>query len=85
MPTLKPGHISPTDEDEATIQAQIADDPDDCEKDAAWFRDARPATEAVPHIVERHRPGRGRQKSPTKVFVGIRLDADIVAHFRRGW
>ena len=28
MPKLKPGHISPTDEEEAAIQAGIAADPD---------------------------------------------------------
>ena len=29
MPILKPGHIDPTDEEEAEIQRQIAQDPDD--------------------------------------------------------
>ena len=88
MPELKPGHISPTDEEEAEIQRQIAEDPDDFELDDDWFRRARPATEVMPHIVERHRPGRGKQKAPTKEKVTVRLDADIVAHFRstgRGW
>ncbi len=88
MPELKPGHISPTDEEEAEIQRQIAEDPDDFELDDDWFQRARPVTEVIPHIVERHRPGRGKQKAPTKEKVTVRLDADIVAHFRstgRGW
>ena len=29
MPELKPEHISPTDEEEADIQRQIAEDPED--------------------------------------------------------
>ena len=80
--------IIPTDEEEADIQRGIAIDPDAPEwTDEDWAR-ARPATEVVPHIVEENRRTRGKQKSPTKVFVGIRLDADIVAHFResgKGW
>ena len=52
MPRLKPNHVGPTDAEEADIQAQIAEDPDDFEKDAEWFRRARPAAEAVPHVVE---------------------------------
>ncbi len=88
MPRLKPSHVSPTDAEEADIHAQIAEDPDDFEKDAEWFRRARPATEAVPHIVERYRRTRGKQKAPTKEKITVRLDADIVAHFResgKGW
>ncbi len=87
MPGLKPGHISPTDEEEAGIQRQIAEDPED----SAHWEDStppRPATEVAPHIVERYRRTRSKQKAPTKEKVTVRLDADIVAHFResgRGW
>ena len=84
MPRLKPNLVSPTDAEEADIQAQIAEDPDDFEKDSEWFRRARPATEVVPHIVERYQRTRGKQKAPTKEKVTVRLDADIVAHFREG-
>ncbi|MDE0330342.1 MAG: BrnA antitoxin family protein [Nitrospinae bacterium] len=58
----------------------------------------RPASEVVPEIVEAHARGelarneprrfRGPQKKPTKVQTTIRLDADVVAHFKksgRGW
>ena len=76
--------LIPTDEEEDAIQRGIALDPDAPEwTDEDWAR-ARPADEVVPHIVERHHRTRGKQKAPTKVFVGIRLDADIVAHFRNG-
>ena len=88
MPKLKPGTIWPTEEEEAEIQRQIAEDPDDFEKDAEWFKRARPATEVVPHIVERHRRPRGKQKAPTKQKITLRIDADIADHFRSsgpGW
>lgn len=80
--------LIPSDEEEEEIQRGIALDPDAPEwTDEDWAR-ARPAVEAVPHVVERHRRTRGRQKAPTKERVTVRLDADIVAHFRqggRGW
>ncbi len=80
--------LIPSDEEEEAIQRGIALDPDAPEwTDEDWAR-ARPAVEAVPHIVERHRRARGRQRTPTKEKVTVRLDADIVAHFReggRGW
>ena len=39
-------------------------------------------------IVEAYRRTRGKQKAPVKEQITIRLDADVVAHFRdegRGW
>ena len=55
------------------------------------FARARPMKEMFPDIVEafeRMRGERGPQKSPVKERVGLRLDADILAHFRQtgaGW
>lgn len=55
------------------------------------FKHFRPSMEVIPHIVEafeRMRGARGAQKSPVKERVGMRLDADIVRHFRNtgpGW
>ena len=74
--------------EETAINAGIARDPDASEWAAEDWARARPATEAVPHIVERYRRARGKQKAPTKEKVTVRLDADIVAHFResgKGW
>jgi len=48
MPKLKPGHISPTDEEDAMIQAGIDADPDARELDAEWFARSRPAREVLP-------------------------------------
>ena len=73
-----------TPEEDAAINAGIAEDPDAFEAEDKWFATAKPSSQAVPHILERYRRTRGRQKSPTKEQIHIRLDADIVDHFRRG-
>ena len=88
MPKLKPGHISPTDQEEAEIQRHIAGDPDAPEITGDDWARARPAIEVDPELVEWSRRRRGKQKAPTKRLVSIRLDEDIVAHFRStgpGW
>jgi uncharacterized protein (DUF4415 family) len=49
----------------------------------------RPAREVFPDIDKFPKPrGRGPQKAPTKVQTTIRLDSDLIDHFRlggRGW
>jgi len=47
--------IIPTPEEDAVINAGIADDPDTDELSDEWFADAKSSAEAVPHILERHR------------------------------
>jgi len=92
MPKLKVGHISPTPEEEAAINAGIAADPESRELDAEWFAKARPASEVLPPEIYAalvaKRP-RGRPKADTtKVFTAIRLDADLLDAFKstgRGW
>ena len=84
MPKLKATHISPTDEEEAEIQRQIAEDPDLAEWTAEEWAEARPAIEVHPELVEWSLRRRGKQKAPTKEKVTVRLDSDIVAHFREG-
>ena len=78
--------------EEVAINAGIAADPDTWELTDG--SDLRPAAEVFPHIVEAYRRGklgrrtRGRQKAPLKVPVSLRLDPDVVEHFRatgRGW
>ena len=51
MPRLKPGHVDPTEEEEADVRRQIAEDPDDS---AHWEdrRPARPAIDVDPELVE---------------------------------
>ena len=75
---------STTDEEDARITEAALADPD-----------AQPWTEeiwakALPHAehVERVRRLRGKQKTPTKSLISLRLDPDVIEHFRatgEGW
>lgn len=76
--------IIPSPEEDAIINAGIADDPDTFELGDEWFAGAKPSHEAVPHILERYRRSRGKQNELTKTTSHIRLDADIVAWFKNG-
>ena len=77
-----------SEEEDARITAAALSDPDNPPLTEADFANARPAIEVVPHIVERYRRTRGKQKAPLKADVHIKLDQDIVDHFKaegRGW
>ena len=74
--------------EETAIQVGMVRDQDTEELGQDWFQRARPATEVVPKVVERWRRTRGRQKAPTKEAISIRLDHDVLTHYRasgRGW
>jgi uncharacterized protein (DUF4415 family) len=77
-----------TDAEDAEIRAGIAQDPDAFElTDEMWAR-MRPASEVMPDIVEAYRRSRGLQKAPTKQLISLRLDRDVITHFRArgpGW
>ncbi len=75
--------IIPSPEEDAVINAGIADDPDTFELDDEWFAGAKPSHEDA-HILERYRRSRGKQKEATKTAIHIRLDADIVVWFKNG-
>jgi uncharacterized protein (DUF4415 family) len=52
------------------------------------FARSRAASEVVPEIVAAYRRTRGPQKRPTKRLVSLRLDPDVIDHFRArgpGW
>ncbi len=88
MSKVKHDIIFPTPEEDAAIRAGIAADPDAPERTPEELARMRPASEVVPHIVERSRHTRGKQKAPTKKHISIRLDADLAEHFRSsgpGW
>ncbi len=79
MPKLKPGHISPTPEEDALIRKQIEADPDTwCPTDKEWER-----------IKPTARIGAGRPKAETtKERITIRLSPDVLEKFRAsgpGW
>ena len=70
---------------------EIAHGEDVPELTAKDFARARAMKEMFPEIIEafaRMRGMRGAQKAPPKERIGLRLDADVVAHFRAtgaGW
>lgn len=74
MPKNKRRTVLPTAEDDARIQAGIAADPDSSEIGDERFARMRPASEVVPHVVERWRraqrgkdaPGAGDSRSRQK-------------------
>jgi uncharacterized protein (DUF4415 family) len=81
-----------TDEEDAAITAAALADPDNPPlTDRDWER-MRPMAEARPDLlrkIQKTRGQRGPQKSkPVKQRVSLRLDPDIVAHFKKrgaGW
>lgn len=77
-----------SDEEEARIQAGIANDPDNPEMTDEQLAELRPFAEAFPELAASLRHSRGPQKEPTKELVSLRLDADILTTFRAtgaGW
>lgn len=87
MPKLKLRPI--TDEEEARIQAGIAQDPDNPEWTEEDFRNARPFAEVFPEWAAEIRRSRGRPASATpRKVVSIRLDQDVLEKYRasgKGW
>lgn len=80
-----------SDEEDAALTAAALRDPDNPPLDDKFWNCARPAIEVHPEIVAdwRRRQGeRGKQKAPTKQPVSLRLDQDVLEHFRAtgpGW
>jgi uncharacterized protein (DUF4415 family) len=70
--------------EETAINVAIARDPDDAERTAEDFKNARPASEVHPEFVEAWCRSRGKPPKPAKADVQIQLDADIVDHFKKG-
>ena len=56
---------------------------DDAPLSAAELKTARPARDAVPHIVEAVRR-RGRPRGESKTLITLRLDKDLIAMLRAG-
>ena len=74
-----------SDEEDRRITEAAESDPDSRILDEEWFKKARPAAKVVPGLVEDYRRRvRGKQKAPTKERVTLRLDPEIVDHFRAG-
>ncbi|MGR6466576.1 BrnA antitoxin family protein [Rhizobium sp. PAMB 3182] len=88
--TGKLKHLRPlTDEEEAEIQRAIALDPDAPEATDEELAQARPFAEVLPDLHESIQRSRGRPPvdNPRK-HVSLRLDADVLDHFKatgKGW
>ena len=82
--------ILPTAEEDAEINRGIALDPDNPELDDDFFANARPTEEIFRELgLDMPRPvGRPPSEAP-KAQVTIRLDPDVIAHFKgdnpKGW
>ena len=68
--------------EDAAINAGISADPDTTQLDEEWFKQARPAREAIPDIVERYQHSQMRESESTKVMLPIPLDADLAERIR---
>jgi uncharacterized protein (DUF4415 family) len=74
-----------SDEEDAELTRAAAADPDNPIVDERLFARMRPAVEVAPELVRRARGQRGPQKSkPVKTLVSLRLDPEVIRHFRRG-
>ncbi len=74
--------------EDVAIRVGAARDPDNPELTTGDFAQMRPAVDVVPDVVEAYRRSRGKQNAATKEKVTLRLDADVMAHFRqsgKGW
>ncbi len=86
----------PSDEEDAQINQQIANDHDAFEANDDFFEQARPASdvlhelfspEIAAEMLRLKKSGRPHSENP-KIFTGIRLDADVLDSFKstgKGW
>jgi uncharacterized protein (DUF4415 family) len=68
--------------EEAAINAGIAADPDTYELDEEWIKEARPASEVIPDIVQRYQLLRERELADTRIMLSIPLEAALAEHIR---
>lgn len=68
--------------EDVAIDAGIAADPDTIELDEEWFKQARPASEVIPNIVEGYKHAQKREPDSTRVMLAIPLDADLADRIR---
>jgi len=91
--SIKFAKIQPlTDEEEAEIQMQIANDPESPELTEEELKQARPFKEMFPELAAKMEAGiakRGRpKKEKTKTIITVRLDPEVVDRYRakgKGW
>ena len=81
--------LNPLDElerllDDARLTAAAESDPDNPPLTDEEFARMRPADEVIPEFMKEWRKARGKQKAPTKQLVSLRLDREVIEHFKRG-
>ena len=69
-------------EEDAEIQRQIAEDPDDFEADEEWFKHAKPTAELFPELLERYLQEKEDLESGRKERLRILVDKDVLDYFR---
>ena len=69
-------------EEDAEINRQIAEDPDDFEADEEWFKQAKPSAEIIPHILERYLQEKEDLESGRKERLRILVDKEVLDYFR---
>ncbi len=83
--------IVPTPEEDAIINAGIADDPDTFELDSEWFANALTTKELLaqnPDLAQVIPLSNSSNTAPNGKTVRVAIDADIADHFRKsgaGW
>lgn len=87
MQQVREYRVEITDEEEAEIQAGIVQDPDNPELTAEEFAAMRPASEVLPPALYAALV-RSSEESREAADARVRLDPDVLAHFRAtgpGW
>ena len=69
-------------EEDAEIQRQIAEDPDDFEADEEWFKHAKPTAELFPELLQRYLQQKEDLESGRKERLRILLDKEMLDYFR---
>lgn len=80
MKDFKPGHgFTKADWDEVSANPELT---------AENLKEMRPFGEVFPDLAKSHKRTRGKQKSPTKQLVSLRLDRDVLEALKasgEGW
>ena len=82
MTTKRRKIIRPTPEEDAEINRQIAEDPDDFEADEEWFKHAKPTAELFPELLERYLREKEDLESGRKERLRIIVDKEVLDYFR---
>ena len=88
MSNTAPKVTTPSLDEAARVDAGIVDDPEALDWDEQWFVETKLPLKVQPNVPEPVQRTRGKQKAPRKQDIHIRLDTDVIEHFKRdgrGW